>query len=62
MQVVVYAIRDLAIEATLNLLDHFNVIKLNIFTYTQLVFLNFDMPIINRRMDKGDFKHYTPLK
>ena len=37
-------------------------VKLNIFTYTQLVFLNFDMPIINRRMDKGDFKHYTPLK
>ena len=28
MQVVVYAIRDLAIEATLNLLDHFNVIKI----------------------------------
>ena len=26
-------------------------VKLNIFTY-----------IINRRMDKGDFKHYTPLK
>ena len=20
------------------------------------------LPIINRRMDKGDFKHYTPLK
>ena len=28
MQVVVYAIRDLAIEATLNLLDYSNVIKI----------------------------------
>ena len=28
MQVVVYAIRDLAIETALNLLDHFNVIKI----------------------------------
>ena len=74
MQVAVYAIGDLAIETALNLLDHFNVIKiidmelavvksrgwvirtlvkLNIFTYTQLVFLDFNIPMINRRMDKG---------
>ena len=37
-------------------------VKLNIFTYTQLVFLDFNIPMINRRMDKGDFKHYMPLK
>lgn len=37
-------------------------VKLNILTCTQPVFLNFDIPVINRRVGERGFKYYIPLK